>query len=525
MDNIVRQPGTTGTQNRFADLPVADVERSTFDRSHGWKSTLPLAGRIYPCFIDEMVPGDSVSMKASAFVRLSTPLKPIMDQLHIQIHFFSVANRLVYPEFPNMMGEQKTINDDISQYTIPQVSLDMSTAYDTTADYFGLPAGQDGTIEVSDLPFRSYMLIWNDWYRDENLQDPIDPFTMTNQQRLAIRTRAKTKDYFTSALPWAQKGDQVIIPLGEFAEVVTQDPEVGGTTYWTDKSDGTEWYLQSNPTSGVITNQGGSNPPGTVGDNRLWADLSAATATSINDLRTAFQIQRLLERDARSGTRYVETVFAHFGVESDDRRQFRPEYLGGGTAPMQINPVASTVPTTETPQGELAAVGTGVSTCNFSHSFTEHSQLLGLISIKSDLTYQQGVDKMWLRKTRYDFYYPVFAHLGEQTILNKELYFDGTAADDEVWGYQERWSEMRYKAGRVCGQFRSSYSASLDVWHLAQDFVALPGLNGLFISDAPPVDRVVAVPTEPHFLCDMWFDYKHTRPMPVYSVPGLVDHF
>ena len=533
-EKIVQQPSATISQGQFQTLPAAETQRSTFDRSHGWKSSLPKAGRLYPCLLDEILPGDTVSLKTTAFVRMATPLKPIMDSLYIDIHHFSVANRLVMSDWNNLMGEQAYLGDSPDNYSVPQTNVDLDAANWITgnrvADYFGLPMGQGSgptaNVTVSVLPFRAYRLIWTEWYRDQNVDEPLDTDSATGNQ--TILRRMKRKDYFTSCLPWAQRGDAVTIPLGDRAPVRSESypPE-----FVNENDTGQTGALQLETGEGNTVNFEGGGP-GTGPDRLQWwvtalyADLSSQEGITINDLRTGIQIQRLLERDARSGVRFPEIMLAHFNVVTDDRRQFRPEYLGGGSAVMQTNPVASTVATTDDPQGSLSAVQTGLCQAGFTKSWDEHAILMTLISIRSNLTYQQGLHKMWTRKSRYDFYWPVFQHLGEQVVKNSELYYSGDpAVDDLAFGYQERWAEYRYKPATVCGLFRSNHPQSLDVWHLAQDFESLPTLSPEFRRDEPPVGRVIAVPSEDHFIADVWHDMKHTRVMPVYSVPGLMDHF
>ncbi len=537
--------------HQFTMIPKADIPRSSFDCQSTHKTTFD-AGYLIPVYVDEMLPGDTFRLNMTAFARLSTPINPIMDNMHLDSFFFFVPNRLIWSNWQKFMGQQAN-PDSSTSYVVPQqVSPAGGYAIGSLQDYMGLPTvGQvsnSGTVSHCAFWPRAYNLIWNEWFRDENLQNSVvvdtgdGPDTVTNYTLLR---RGKRKDYFTSALPWPQKGASVSLPLGTTAPVYGTGKTLGLT-------DGTNTgglaadinYLSGSIASyntNVGTTQTGSPYMGslknlgvvTTGVSGLYADLSQATAATINQLRQSFQIQKLLERDARGGTRYTEIIRAHFGVISPDARLQRPEYIGGGSSSININPIAQTSGTsasgTTTPLGTLAAMGTALAhNHGFTYSATEHGVILGLVSVRADLTYQQGLARMWSRSTRYDFYFPAFATLGEQAVLNKEIYVRGDNNDDSVFGYQERWAEYRYYPSRISGLFRSTASGTIDNWHLAQKFTSLPTLNTTFIQDTPPVDRIVAVGAAANgkqFIFDSFFDCKKARPMPMYSVPGLIDHF
>lgn len=505
-------------KHEFSRVPKAEIQRSVFNRSHDLKTTFD-AGYLVPIFVDEALPGDTFTLKTTAFGRLATPINPIMDNIHIETFFFAVPHRLVWDNWEKFCGEQIDPGDS-TDYLIPTVTTTAGNG--SLYDYIGVPTGV--SLTFNNLVGRAYNLIWNEWFRDENLQDSVEvskgdgPDTASDYTLLK---RGKRHDYFTSCLPWPQKGDAVNLPLGGSAGIKSDGV---GNSSEPSVLDGNDVYTKLVASTGYVQLQG--SPAGTEA-NRLYADLSDATAATINELREAFQIQRLYERDARGGTRYTEIIQSHFGVTSPDARLQRPEYLGGGRDRINIHPISQTSSTdTTTPQGNMSAFGTtGFGGHGFSKSFTEHSVIIGMINVYADLTYQQGLNRMFSRQDRWDFYWPALAHLGEQAVLNKEIYAQGTADDDGVFGYQERFAEYRYKPSMITGQFRSNYAQSLDVWHLAQDFTALPALNSTFIEENPPIDRVVAVPTEPDILLDAYFDLKCARPMPTYSVPGLIDHF
>lgn len=515
-------------QSHFSKAPQANIQRSQFNRSCGLKTTFD-AGYLVPVFVDEVLPGDTFNLRMTAFSRLATPMRPFMDNLYLDSQFFFVPLRLIWDNFQKMMGEQVDPGDS-TDYIVPTMTAPAG-GYESQSlsDYFGIPTGID-SLEHSALFHRAYNLIFNEWYRDENLQDsvvvdrgdgPDDP------DDYVLLRRGKRHDYFTSCLPWPQKGPSVDLPLGSTAPVAWDG--VAGTNGGGDRvlifNTAVEYnrslYAYSGDSNRIYANHS------VVSGKPLYADLTAATAATINQLREAFQVQRLYERDARGGTRYTEIIRSHFGVVSPDSRLQRPEYLGGGSTPVNINPIAQTSSTdATTPQGNLAAVGTASAHGHgFVKSFTEHGIIIGLVSVRADLSYQQGLNKMFSRSTRFDFYWPTLAHLGEQAVLNREIYAQGTSADDDVFGYQERYAEYRYKPSLITGKMRSQDAQSLDIWHLAQDFSTLPTLSADFIEEHPPVERVVAVQDEPEFLFDSYFSLKCARPMPVYSTPGLIDHF
>lgn len=508
----------------FSRIPSANIPRSSFNLSQAYKTTFD-AGWLIPFFLQEVVPGDTHSVTCQSLVRLATPLKPFMDNVTIETFFFFVPNRLVWDNWTRFMGEQDNPGDS-TDFVIPH--RDIGVADGSLSDYFGLPLGTVN--EVSDLPYRAYHLIFNEWFRSQDLQASAPHNTGDAPLDGALYNllrRGKRHDYFTSCLPWPQKGPGVDLPLGEtapiFSDAQANGLDVVGISRTGTANVPTALHHADFPGGVTLT-----NTPDPI-DYELLVDLSDATAATINDLRQAFAIQKLQERDARGGTRYQELVLSHFGVRGGDARLQRPEYLGGSSAPLGIVQIPQTAPDpvggTDTPQGNLAAYGVSQARGGFTKSFTEHGYIMGLVNARADLTYQKGVDRHWNRSTKYDFYWPALSKIGEQAVLNKEIYNQGNATDDQVFGYQERWAEMRHNNSKLTGLFRSDAAASLDYWHLSQDFANLPALNDTFIQDDPPIDRVIAVPSEPHFLLDAYFKHKAARPMPINSAPGYIDHF
>ena len=549
-------------QSRFAMNPTnIDISRSTFDRSSSTKLSFNV-GEIIPFYVDEVLPGDTFDLDTAKVVRLQSLITPVMDNIYLDTYYFFVPNRLVWAHWEEFCGENtESAWIPTTEYSIPQL-LAPSGGWNigTIADYMGIPTGVDN-ISVNALPFRAYAMIINEWFRDQNLSDPLI-FPAGDTTVRGVNTgvfvtdvakgglpyiAAKYHDYFTSALPSPQKGPDVAIPGGTgantpvvpLAETVpdmnfsapmvlkTRSSEKYGYAQVLAESSGTSQIYSSSSNTTADSVFGITNASSPV---NLWAigDGSIVSAT-INQLRTAFAIQRMYEKDARGGTRYIEILKAHFGVTSPDARLQRPEYLGGNRVPISINQVVQTSSSVEgSPQGNTAAFSvTADNHSDFKHSFVEHGFLIGLCVARYDHTYQQGLERMWSRTGRFDYYWPVFANLGEQAILNKEIYAQGTDEDEEVFGYQEAWAEYRYKPSRVAGEMRSAAQTSLDVWHLADDYSALPALSPSWImEDKANVDRVLAVSSSVsnQLFADIYVKSKVTRPMPMYSIPGLIDH-
>ena len=525
-------------QYRFSELPEVEIPRSSFNRTHTYKTTFD-AGYLVPFYVDEVLPGDTFKAKVNLFARMSTPVVPVMDNMYLETFFFYTPSRILWEHWKNFLGEKRNPNDSID-YLIPTLAndndgVDVGSVY----DYMGIPPSIPLTANnpINALPLRAYNKIWNEFFRAEFLQDSITenygdgPDPLTDYQLLK---RNKRFDYFTSANPFVQAGEPVTIGIGSTAPLITNgDPlkfTVGDAMPVNNMAQG-QVYVDANAATFSSLNY---RTTGTYNFDRspitgfnLVADLTQASPIQINELRTAFQVQKFLEKTARSGYRLKELILGHFGVTVPDARLQRPEYLGGSSTRIIVKPVEQTSSTDgTTPQGNLAAYAVaGDSYHGFTKSFVEHGYIIGLVNIRADLTYQQGLNRMWSRRDRFDFYWPSFAHLGEQSVLNQEIYMQGTSDDQGVFGFQERYAEYRYKPSLITGKFRSTDPQTLDVWHLAQKFDSLPMLNSEFIEENPPVDRVIAVPSEPQFIFDAEIDLTCVRPMPVYSIPGLVDHF
>lgn len=526
----------------FGNQPGPSVQRSQFKKPFRHKTTID-SGLIYPVMIEEILPGDTYNIDLTAISRLSTPLHPIMDNMYLDWFFFFVPNRLVWDHWVNFQGE-RVDPDDTIDYLVPQVPAPATTGFvnSTLYDYLGIRPGYDG-FSVNNLIPRGYNLIYNEWFRSPWLQDSVvvdkDDGPDDAADYVLLR-RGKRSDYFTSCLPSPQRDDTgVLLPLGDSAPVRGDGKVLGFTngSITTGLSNagsyaqfGTSGYGYNLPRNAAYVNHGAvDNYYGvsTDGDySGLTCDLDEAVAASVNDIREAFALQRILEMDARGGTRYTELLQNFWGVNPEDSRLQRPEYLGGGSRPIEIQAIPQTSETGTTPLGTLGAVGYNQTRgVGMSKSFTEHGHLFLLCSVRADQTYQQGLRRMWSRRTRYDFPMPQTAHLGEMAVLNKEIFMDGSANDDLVFGYMPHWDDMRYMPSMVTGKLRSDYATSLDPWHLAPDFSTCPTLGPDFIVEDPPIDRVVKVPSEPQFILDVFCDIKAARCLPMFSVPGMLDHF
>lgn len=554
--------------SRFATNPVRlDMSRSKFPRNFSHKTTFN-AGQVIPFYVDEVLPGDTFQVRTSKVVRMQTLLTPVMDNVYLDTYYFFVPNRLVWEHWKQFMGEN-TESAWIPQveYEVPQLTAPANGwEVGTLADYMGVPTGVKG-LSVSALPFRAYALIMNEWFRSENLTDPLNiPVDDATVQGVNTGNYVsdvakggkpfvanKFRDYFTSCLPSPQKGPDVTINTAQLgnAPVVPMDKPVpkdllnypynvyipnGNSNFGAGYHAGS---VHQNAFGGAywLAKDGNNDLDPTIHNGvvgypaNLWAQFdNTVSVATINQLRTAFQIQKFYERSARGGSRYIETLKAHFGVTSPDARLQRPEYLGGNRIPVSINQVIQNSGTVSgsTPLGDTGAMSLTTDVhSDFTKSFVEHGFVIGVMVARYDHTYQQGIERFWSRKSMFDYYWPEFANIGEQAVLNKEIYAQGNAQDDEVFGYQEAWADYRYKPSRVSGEMRSSYAQSLDVWHLADDYSKMPALSDAWIHEDPAtINRVLAVSDNlaNQFFCDIYVQNYSTRNMPLYSIPGLIDH-
>jgi len=529
----VKRPPT----NRFTEEPQIRVGRSQFDCSHGLKVGFD-ASYLYPCLVDEVLPGDTITCKLNGVIRIFSPLDaPLMDNIEFETFFFYIPNRLVWDNWAAFNGEHDAAGAQDTDYTIPVLTSSASVSHNagvntwqTLLAHMGLPHGLvPDDVDVSALPCRAYNLVYNEWFRDQNLIAEETVRTVDAADAVgsyySLLKSAKKHDYFTSCLPYLQKGDAVEI-LGAVTTLDVESLAVEGNTVTIESGSG-QRDLDSGAAQVDVSASNTGSP--------LYVDTSGI-GFDINTLRQSVAIQRLLERDARGGTRYTELIKAHFGVTNPDFRLQRPEYLGGGKSFINVSPVANTNDQKSTYaasgvnvfQGELKGIGAGsINGHGWAKSFTEHGIILGIMRARGDLTYFQGLDKMWSRSTRYDFYIPALANLGEQAVLNKEIFYTGTpATDDATFGYQERWSEYRNKRSRIVGILNPDATSAISHWHLAEDFASVPSLNQTFIEDGTPMSRVKSFDTATDFILDLWFNYKMARPIPVHSIPSLMgSHF
>lgn len=539
MPSMKRMPSVMKSGHSFSQVPSAQIERSVLDRSHGVKATFD-GGYLIPVLVDPVLPGDTFTCRMTAFARLTTPIKPLMDNMYLESFFFFVPLRLLWANFVKFMGEKDP--GDVTVYTIPVMAVPFTPTLHSLFDYMGvMPAGALGTAgtipvqtpnKVSALPYRAYLLIYNQWFRDENLINQLTLSTGDGPDAFtySIQRRGKRHDYFTSALPFTQKGTASAAAVSAITNVTPYSVPL-----FRDAVTGLSAGQLQRTAAGAATATQIQSAGSGAGTALAWWDPQLQV--DINNLRLAMQIQKLLERDARGGTRYTEKIWAHFRVKSPDARLQRAEYLGGGSTSVVLTPIAQTmVPAAGASNvsnlGNLGAAGAAVASGHgFTKSFTEHGYIIGIINVRADLTYQHGIERDWMKQTLYDLYWPALAHIGEQAVLSQEIFWDGSTAnnglDVGVFGYQERYAEYRYKPSRICGIFRSNAPGTIEHWHLSERFASRPVLGQTFIEDqlTSVLTNRVLVPAEPDFYGDFYFDLKCARPMPVFGVPGFIDHF
>lgn len=530
-------------EQHYSQVPHANVPRARFKRDYSLLTTMN-EGDLVPIYCDEVLPADTAKIDLNALMRMSTPLYPVMDNCYCDFYFFFVPSRLLWEHFENLMGQNdSTFWAEPVEYTTPKTTApEGGWNVGTLADYFGIPTGI-ANLQVNSLPFRAYAKIYNEWFRDENLQQPVtmsktDATTagsntgtnLTDAEAGGLPLKVcKYKDYFTSCLPSPQKGNAVALPMTGNAPIRAYDGSIVSedAVYFKNYTILDENKTTTGENSGDTWHIYGSNREGNNGvDQKLYTDLSNVTAATINELRQAIAVQHILERDARTGTRYKEYLQGAWGVTSPDARLDRSEYIGGYRLPININQVIQTSATdTTSPQGNTAAFSMTTMSRNMAtYSATEHGFILGLAAVRVDHSYQQGLSRMWTRSTRFSYYDPMLANLGEQAVLNQEIYAQGKAVDEEVFGYQEAWADYRYHTNMITGEMRSTYAQTLDAWHYADKYTELPKLSSDWIKESTAnIDRTIAVQSDNsrQFICNFYFDQTWTRAMPIYSLPGL----